>query len=417
MQTTHTSAETVMERCAILGGYSEEPDRLTRRYGSNPMRQVNDAVAGWMRAAGMRVSRDAIGNVIGRYEADRPDGRTLLLGSHLDTVRDAGAYDGPLGVMVALASIEQLHARGARLPFALEIYGFADEEGLRYHSGYLGSSVVAGTFDAATLRATDADGVALGDAIRGFGGDPVALPGARRASGDLLGYIEVHIEQGPVLEAKGLPVGVVSAIQGQSRCAVTFTGEAGHAGTVPMTLRHDALCAASEFALVVEGLARAQPGLVATIGQFAVGPDASNVIPGRVVLSLDVRHADDKVRSAACEQLHEGALAIGAARGVACDWQWRGETLSVRCDAHLSELLSRAVAATGGPILELASGAGHDAASLAVIVPIAMLFVRCARGISHNPAESVDVADVAIAIAVLDQLLVLLATEEGGNPA
>ena len=292
MTSEETSASTVMEWCDILGSYSEEPDRLTRPFASRAMRQTNETVAQWMRDAGMTVQQDAVGNLLGRYEAHSAGAKTLLFGSHLDSVRDAGKYDGPLGVMVALACVARLHQRQARLPFAIEVLGFADEEGLRYHSAYLGSRAMTGTFDLEALRLTDAEGITMAEAIRAFGGnpDPHALRTPRWRPDELLGYCEVHIEQGPVLEARNLPVAVVSAIAGQSRISVRFTGEAGHAGTVPMSLRHDALCAAAECVLAVEALGRSTQGLVATVGQVSVQPGASNVIPGQVTLSLDVRH-------------------------------------------------------------------------------------------------------------------------------
>jgi allantoate deiminase len=269
MTSEETSARTVMEWCDILGSYSEEPDRLTRPFASAAMRQANEAVAQWMRDTGMTVQRDAIGNLLGRYEARTPGAKTLLFGSHLDSVRDAGKYDGPLGVMVALACVARLHQRQERLPFAIEVLGFADEEGLRYHSAYLGSRAMTGTFDLEALQLTDANGITLAEAIRAFSGnpDPAALRTPRWHRDDLVGYCEVHIEQGPVLEARDLPVTVVSAIAGQSRITVQFTGEAGHAGTVPMSLRRDALCAAAEFVLAVEALGRSTQGLVATVGQ------------------------------------------------------------------------------------------------------------------------------------------------------
>src|SRR5215831_14422068 len=238
MTTYDDSARLAMERCDVLGAISEEPVWLTRRYGTEAMRQANAAVEEWMRAAGMETRHDAVGNLIGRYEGSSTDAKTFLLGSHLDTVRDAVKYDGPLGVMVALACVERLRARGERLPFALEIYAFADEEGLRYRTLYLGSSVVAGIFDPAALAREDSDGIPLADAIRAFGGDPDHLAERARRPVELLGYAEVHIEQGPVLEERGYPVGLVSAIQGQTGVGVTFSGEAGHAGTVPMTMRH-----------------------------------------------------------------------------------------------------------------------------------------------------------------------------------
>jgi allantoate deiminase len=413
IESIEASARTVLERCDILAGHSEEPDRLTRRYGTPPMAQVNDAVAGWMRAAGMTVRRDTIGNLIGRYEASEPGAGTFLLGSHLDTVRDAGRYDGPLGVLVALAAVERLHARGERLPFALELLAFADEEGVRYHSGYLGSSVYTGRFRSDTLGTVDDDGIPLAAAIRAFGGDPDALAGNARSPGDLLGYCEVHIEQGPVLEARDLPVGIVSSIQGQSRMTLSFTGAAGHAGTVPLSMRRDALAAASEFVLAVEAEARGTDGLVATVGQLAVEPGASNVIPGRAILSLDVRHPDDAAREAACARLRERAERIGQARQVTLDWQALGRSRSVTCDARLSELLVRAVTEAGHAALSLPSGAGHDGVMLSRLTGIAMLFVRCKGGVSHNPAESVRQEDVAVAVAVLERFLSLVAANRG----
>lgn len=411
--TFDVSARTVMERCDILGSYSEEPDRLTRPFASQAMRQVNEAVASWMHAAGMTVQQDKVGNLIGRYEASQAGAKTLLLGSHLDTVRDAGKYDGPLGVMIAIACVERLYARRERLPFAIEVLGFADEEGLRYHSAYIGSRAVAGTFDPEALHLTDADGITMAEAIHAFGGDPDprALQTARWQRDELLAYCEVHIEQGPVLEASNLPVAVVSAIAGQNRITIRFTGEAGHAGTVPMSLRHDALCAGAEFVLAVETVARSLPGLVATVGQVSVLPGASNVIPGQVTLSLDVRHQDDTVREQANRQLEERAREIGAARHVSADWQMLQGHGAVPCAARLSRLLAQAIEEMGYQLLSLPSGAGHDAATVSSLTDIAMLFVRCRGGISHNPAESVTSEDVEVAIQVLERFLLFLSKE------
>ena len=402
-------ARVVLERCDLLATLSEEPDRLTRRYGTDALRQSQEATAVWLSGAGLAVRRDAVGNLIGRYAGAAADARTLVLGSHLDTVRDAGRYDGPLGVLVALAAVERLHARGERLPFAVEVAVFADEEGLRFGTAYLGSPAYAGTFDPAWLGLVDGDGMTLAEAIGAFGGDPDALTSGRRGRGDLLGYVEVHIEQGPSLEALGLPVGVVTAIAGRSRLDVAFAGEAGHAGTVAMPLRRDALCAAAEFVLAVEAAARERAGLVATVGQIAAEPGASNVIPGLVRLSLDVRHPDDGRRADACRRLREQAQAIAERRRVAVDWRLTQENPAVACDAALSDRLARAVSEAGYPAHRLPSGAGHDGVVLSAVCPIAMLFVRCAGGVSHNPAEAVAVADVAAAIEVLDRLLTLVA--------
>jgi allantoate deiminase len=400
-------ARGVMQRSTELGSISEEPDRLTRRFATPAMRQANDAVSAWMRQAGMAVRRDNISNLIGRYEAEQiQNSRTLLLGSHLDTVRDAGKYDGPLGVLVAIACVQRLHDLGRRLPFAIEVPGFADEEGLRYHTAYLGSKVFTGAFDPGLLALVDVDGITMAEAIRTFGGDPDSLHLDKRSGEDLLGYCEVHIEQGPVLEARDLPVAVVSAISGQARANVRFAGEAGHAGTVPMSMRRDALCAAAEFVLAAEALAQSREGLVATVGQLALEPGASNVIPGRVAISLDVRHIDDATREEASSQLREQAAQIVGKRHVESDWQILQEHPSVPCSPSLTANLSRAVEETlGHPALHLASGAGHDAVTISGITQVAMLFVRCKAGISHNPAESVEVDDVAVAIEVMGRFL------------
>ncbi|HLI90600.1 MAG TPA: allantoate amidohydrolase [Ktedonobacteraceae bacterium] len=407
------SARTVMERCDILGGFSEEPDCLTRPFASQAMRRVNEAVTAWMHDAGMTVQQDAVGNLIGRYEAFSAGAKTLLLGSHLDSVRNAGKYDGPLGVMIALACVERLHQRQERLPFAIEVLGFADEEGLRYQSAYLGSRAMTGTFDVDALQLTDADGIPMAEAIRAFGGnpDPRILRTPRWQSGDLLGYCEIHIEQGPVLEARGLPLGVVSAIAGMNRISVQFTGEAGHAGTVPMELRHDALFAAAEFVQAVETIGRSIEGLVATVGQLSVRPGASNVIPAEVTLSLDVRHQDDSVRKEASRHLEARAREAGQARGVTCKWQLLQEHAAVSCSPRMVQLLGRAIEESGYPLLSLPSGAGHDAAILSELTATGMLFVRCRGGISHNPAESVMVEDVAAAIKATERFLSLLAQE------
>ncbi|MEA2381164.1 MAG: allantoate deiminase [Solirubrobacteraceae bacterium] len=397
-------ATDVLDRADRLGTCTEEPGRLTRRFATPALARAGDLVLEWMRAAGMAVRRDAIGNVIGRREPSRgPAVGTLLLGSHLDTVRDAGRYDGMLGVLVALACVERL--RDA--PFAVEVLGFADEEGVRYGTAYLGSSVVAGAFDPAALERRDADGVPMADAIAAFGGDPAALAAARRDASDLLGYVEVHIEQGPVLEAEDVPVGVVTGIAGQTRAEVAFDGVAGHAATVPMELRRDALVAAAELVGAVE--ARAVDGLVATVGELTVRPGASNVIPARATLSLDVRHLDDAARAAAVADLRERAAAIARRRGLDVTWTDVQTTNAVACAPVLTAELEAAVGEAGVRVVRLPSGAGHDAAVMARLTDVAMLFVRCAGGVSHNPAEAVAAGDVAVAIDVTGRLLDRLA--------
>jgi allantoate deiminase len=399
------SAAVVMQRIEALGNISEEAGRLTRTFCSSAMRKANDLVASWMRQAGMEVRQDAIGNVLGHYASEAAASKILLLGSHLDTVRDAGKFDGPLGVLVAIACVQQFHATGARLPFVIEVVGFADEEGLRYQSTYLGSKALAGEFDPRDLKRKDANGVTMATAIRSFGGNPDALATAKRDRERLLGYVEVHIEQGPVLEKANLSVGVVTAIAGQKRFQCRFVGRAGHAGTVPMNLRADALCAASEFVVAVEAYARTCPGAVATVGQIEALPGAPNVIPGEVSLSLDVRHADNAVRDRVCSGLIQTGKRIAQARTVDMKWTLIHQAQSVACDPGLSKVLSRVVRHQQGKSILLPSGAGHDAAAIAAIAPVAMLFVRCKGGISHHPDELASESDIRIAIAVMHDFL------------
>jgi allantoate deiminase len=291
------------------------------------------------------------------------------------------------------------------LPFAIEVIGFADEEGARFHTAYLGSSVVSGTFDPASLNQADADGVTLGEAMRAWGGDPDRLAECRLDPGELLGFVEVHIEQGPVLEGRDLPVGVVAGITGTSLGQVAIAGTAGHAGTVPMALRRDALAAASEFILSVERIANEVDRLVGTVGEVSVLPGASNVIPGRVDLTLDVRHMNNAVRDAAVERMKEALAELAARRGVEAEWSDARGLPTVACDPDLMGHMAEAIVDEGYEVISLPSGAGHDAASLAAITPVSMLFVRCAGGVSHNPAESITVDDVAVAIRVLDRFV------------
>ena len=401
------SASTVMERCELLSNISEESGIIVRPYGSQAMNEANNIVADWMQMAGMRTRRDQIGNLIGRYEGEGD--KTLILGSHLDTVRDAGKYDGILGVMVALACVQQLHNRGEKPPFSIEVVAFADEEGLRFGTTFLGSSAYAGAFDKKRLGLEDRGGITLSQAVRAFGGNPDALENDGRGNGDLLGYCEVHIEQGPVLEDLGLPVGVVTGIQGQSRIGVGFTGKAGHAGTVPMRIRKDALCAAAEFVLEVEAACKVRPGAVATVGEISALPGAVNVIPAEARLSLDLRHQDDAVRKSLRDDFERRGQEIAASRGCGFHWQLRQETPAVQADPQLTALLGKAVEGVGVRVHRLPSGAGHDAAQMAALAPVAMLFVHCKEGISHNPEESVTEEDVGVAIEVMERFLGLVA--------
>jgi allantoate deiminase len=404
-------AATAMERCDALATCSEDTERLTRPFASQAMRRAHGHVREWMGKAGLEVRLDNVGNLRGRYEALQPGSPTLMIGSHLDSVRGAGRYDGPLGVVIAIAAVQGLHEEGRRLPYAVEVMAFADEEGLRFGSTYLGSRAVAGTFDTHDLARTDADGVTMADAIRIFGGDPERIADDRWRDGPLLGYCEVHIEQGPRLEAIDQPVGIVTAISGQNRYKLAFQGEAGHAGTVPMDQRRDALAAAAEFVVATETLARELDKVVATIGMLEVSPSAPNVIPGRVELSLDVRHADDESLAGASEKILRSAEDIARRRAVGLSVQVVSQNAAVPCSPKLVRLLSKAVEGVGRPAVKLASGAGHDGVAMAALTEIGMLFVRCKGGVSHHPAESVTTGDVAVAIDALGGFLSLLASE------
>lgn len=402
-------AAQVVDRCRALSAISDEPGRLVRLFASPAMERANALVAGWMREAGLTVRVDAAGNLVGRAEGIDPRAGTLVLGSHLDTVRDAGAFDGPLGIVAAIAALAARHERGAALPYAVEVIAFSDEEGVRFGTAYLGSRAMAGTFPEDLLELVDDRGTTMRDALLEFGGDPDALDSASRFGDDLIGYCEVHIEQGPVLEERGTPLGVVSAIAGATRAEVTFTGLAGHAGTVPMMSRRDALTAAAEWALAVEDVGRSTPGLLATVGRLEVRPGAPNVIPGAVTAALDIRHADDAVRAEGVARLELLAAAIAERRALRMTWSVRLDNPAVAMDPELSSLLGAAVEATGQPLIRLPSGAGHDAVALADLVGVTMLFVRCDGGISHHPDESVHDDDVAAALVVLDAFLELVA--------
>lgn len=408
-----SAAHTIFQRIDQLAEISEDPANLTRTFASPAMLRANQLVAEWMRAAGMTTRVDAIGNLIGHYDGASADARVLLMGSHLDTVRDAGKYDGPLGVILAIACVEHLHRHRQRLPFAIEVVGFSDEEGVRYQTTYLGSRALAGKLGADDLQRADSNGVTIGQAIEAFGGGPAGIAAARLDPARILAYIEAHIEQGPVLESHKLPLGVVTAISGQVRARVTFTGHAGHAGTTPMHLRRDALCAAAEWILATERLARETPGATATVGEIAALPGASNVIPGAACLTLDVRHGSDTVRKALCTRIRRAAAAIARERGIKLRFEVVHQAASVTCARELTDLLGEAVARHQPECLRLASGAGHDAAIMGTIAPTAMLFIRCRRGISHNPAEAVKPKDVEIAFDVLNDFLQRFAAKCG----
>jgi allantoate deiminase len=390
-------AEDVIAECRALALHTEEAGFTTRTFLSEPMRRVHADMGRWMCDSGMSVRVDDAGNIRGVLAAVRVDAPVLFMGSHLDTVPHAGAFDGILGVVLA---VKLAGLVGRVLPFAIEVIGFSEEEGVRFGFPFIGSRALIGDLDAEALRRRDSAGASVADAIRGFGLDPdriaeTALPDGIQA----LGYLEFHIEQGPVLESLDARIGVVEAIAGQSRLEITFEGRSGHAGTTPMHLRRDALAGAAEWVVAVEREARATAGLVATVGRIAAWPGASNVIAERVVLSLDVRHRRDSERVGACERMLRGARHITERRGLAFRAESRLEQPAVEMNGELTQLLERAVAESGEKPHRMVSGAGHDAMIVARRMPAAMLFLRSPGGLSHHPEESVRTEDVAAALA------------------
>ncbi len=386
----------IWDRCDALARFSELDGGLTRVFLSPEQKAANELVLSWMRDAGLVAHVDAMGNCVGRYEGESASLPCLMLGSHLDTVRDAGKYDGMLGVIVAIEVVAALHTQRKRLPYAIEVVGFGDEEGVRFGATLLGSRAVAGTFDLALLDKVDAQGVSMRDAMRSFALDPRQIAGVARRPGDLLAYAELHIEQGPVLEAEGLALGVVTAINGGNRFNVEVTGMAGHAGTVPMRLRRDALAAAAECLLAVERIAGALPHIVGTVGRIEAWPGAMNVIPGRARFSLDVRAPTDNERQSALAAIRAALESIAARRNVSVAFEALWEAKTAPCAPALQQQLAAAIAAEGLRVHHLPSGAGHDGMAIVDIAPIGMLFVRCKDGVSHNPAEAITLDDVRV---------------------
>ncbi len=409
------SAERIMQRCDALARHSELAGGLTRVFLSPQARAASEQVLGWMREAGMQARLDAIGNATARYEGERPGLPCLMLGSHLDTVRDAGKYDGMLGVISAIECVHALHAGRKRLPFAIEVIGFGDEEGVRFGTTLLGSRAVAGIFDTNSLKAVDQKGQSMSDALREFGLPPERIADVARKKGDVLAYAELHIEQGPVLESEGLPVGVVTAINGFSRLRATLRGAAGHAGTVPMGLRRDALAAAAECVLAVERVARGHAELVGTVGRIEAKPGAINVIPGEVMFTVDVRAPQDPLRKHAVAGIRSQIEQISRSRKIQCEIETLQEFGVTSCAPWLMEQMDRAVASQGFRVRRLPSGAGHDGMALGAITDICMLFVRCKGGISHSPLESITKEDAAAGASVL--LAFIQNFEKHGLPA
>ena len=394
-----------------LARFSDRQEGLACSYLTPAHRATAALIRDWMLGAGLEVEIDAVGNVIGRWPGAAANAPTLLTGSHYDTVVDAGKFDGRLGILLPVAVVAELRRAGVRLPYTLAIVAFAEEEGVRFKSTFLGSRAVAGRFDPAVLESVDADGVTMRQAMVAAGLDPAAIPAAAFDQRKLLGFVEVHIEQGPVLLNEAAPLGVVTSIAGSIRCLVTITGLAGHAGTVPMNLRRDAAAAAAEVVLAVEKRCSGTPGLVGTVGQLQVPAGAMNVIPGRCELSVDIRADDDLVRDAAFADVAAETERIAVRRKVEIQWRKVLDVGCVPCAPKMQQRWADSIRRITGSdeVRRLPSGAGHDAMVLAQITAMGMLFVRCGNGgISHHPSETLSAQDADLAARAFKDFLLNL---------
>lgn len=403
------------ERLDALGGVSDEAGGLTRTFLSPAMKEANALVGTWMKEAGLQVREDDVGNLIGRLEpteSRRVPARTLVLGSHLDTVRNAGRFDGALGVVLPIVALAELRRIGVALPFAVEVVGFSEEEGVRFSRPYFGSKGYAGRLTSPELAQRDADGISVREALEGRLGRRFAPNGAAIQRRGCLGYLEVHIEQGPVLEVKRLAVGTVTGIASQHRGSFDFTGQSGHAGTTPMELRRDALAGAAEFIVAVEEFAKTHAPLLATVGLVQVANAAGNVIAGQACVSLDVRHPTTSRCRQAVARLVALAKSIARRRGLHCEWKPTLEQRATVCSRAMKSLLSASVRHVQGRDCPLVSGAGHDAVVMADTTDVAMLFVRCRGGLSHHPDEYATAADLTVALRVIGEFIRRLAARE-----
>ncbi|MDB5191735.1 MAG: amidase, hydantoinase/carbamoylase family, partial [Segetibacter sp.] len=389
-----------------LAFITEEPGSLTRTYGTRAFINARAVVAAWMKELGLTIRIDNIGNIRGRLLSRKPNAKTLVLASHIDSVVNAGKFDGPLGIVMALEMVEAVLPLKDELPFNIEVIAFCDEEGVRFHSTYLGSKAVAGSFETELLDKQDKDGVTLAEVIKQQGGNPEAIQADAIPREEWLGYFEIHIEQGPVLFEANVPVALVTTIAGQQRIIIQFKGVAGHAGTVPMDMRKDALACAAAFILEAEEYAGThKEKIVATVGRLEIINGASNVIPGFVTCTLDLRSSDESALCTACTYLQNAFNHICNSRALEGHWQLVQQAKPVQCHEQLNNLLKNAIEESGVPVIKLVSGAGHDAVPISSVAPVAMLFVRCFQGISHNPLEDVELKDIAAAQLIADNFL------------
>ncbi len=399
-------AASIIHKINTLALISEEEGCVTRTFCTKAFIEGRLLVFSWMQAIGLQTCIDAIGNLRGKLLSDHPAAKTFVIASHIDTVVNAGKWDGPLGVIMGLDLLEHLIQQKTKLPFHIQLIAFSDEEGVRFHTTFLGSKAVVGAFDNAWLDKKDKHGITLQEAVIEMGGNPSLIHEAAIPADQWLGYFEMHIEQGPVLYEKDIPVAVVTAIAGQKRVQLSFKGMAGHAGTVPMDMRQDALCCAAECINAIEQFALDnKENLVATVGKLEVHHSASNVIPGNVVCSVDIRSAEETFLSNATEKIQNMIQSIALKRQIDLHWHLVQETKPVTCDAVMTNLLSKAITQANHPLVSLVSGAGHDAVPVSEVAPVSMMFIRCYKGISHNPLENVEEKDIAAAIEVADNFI------------
>jgi allantoate deiminase len=391
----------LMARLDKLATFTENPGQLTRRYLSTAHVAAMGQVRAWMKEAGMEVRIDAVCNVIGRYEGKTQGAPAILLGSHIDTVVDAGKYDGNLGVLAAIGAVADMASRDERLDHAIEVIAFGEEEGVRFPTHLLTSSALVGTLESTVFDARDADGVSVREALVAAGGNADAYRSCARKRSDVAAYLELHIEQGPVLHDKGHAAAAVTAIDGAIRLIVGLRGFAGHAWTVPMGFRRDALAAAAEMIVAIERLGGSQAGLVATVGRVDARPGAPNVIPGRVEFTVDMRSPSDAVRHRAQRELLALLRDIAVRRRIELETRIYQEVPATALDQSITAAVGEAIVACGLDLPELSSGAGHDAMMMAKLCPSGMIFLRCKDGISHNPAESITAEDADVGVRVL----------------
>lgn len=403
-------ASTIYARCEVLAEFSQDPVGINRQYLTTQHQAANKQVAEWMSLAGMTSWQDEAGNLWGAYKSDVPDAKTLLIGSHLDTVPNSGKYDGILGVLLPISLIHYYHNNGVRFPFNIEVIGFGDEEGTRFGTTLLGSRAIAGTWQDKWAALMDKEQICLAQAMRNYGLDINNIHKAARNGNDIIGFVEVHIEQGPVLEANDLALGAVTGIAGACRFNIHVTGSAGHAGTVPMNMRQDALCASAEMILAIERIAL-ETDVVATVGKIQARPNAVNVICGKSEFSLDVRSQDDAQRDKAILQMRKALSDVAVKRNLDINIKQTHRAQAVACDGTLTNTLLSAIERANLPTFTLPSGAGHDAMAMADLCPVSMLFMRCDRGISHHPAEAINVTDVSKTLNVMKHFLHLMAEQ------